>query len=298
MRYLRLIFCQNLHYINMTKDKYCILNGHLISVYEPSVAFNNRAFRYGDALFETIRFCNNKIMFLRDHISRLKIGMTVLRMNLPAEFNQENMNTFIIQLLKHNTHAPNARIRLTVFRNEGGYYVPETNDISFLIESEELPHVYELNQRGLWVDIYSDIKKPVNKLSNIKSANALIYVMAGLAKQSMKLDDCFLINEFGNICESISANIFIVKNGTISTNPLSEGCVAGIMRLQILTLASQYKILSFENIITINSLLNADEIFLSSSIKGVEWVGQFKQKYYTNKMAQFFIDKLNQSALQ
>jgi len=279
--------------VKMAKDKYCILNGHLISVYEPSVAFSNRAFRYGDALFETIRFCNNKLMFLRDHIMRLKLGMTVLRMNLPAEFNHENMHELIIQLLKHNTHAPNARIRLTVFRNEGGNYTPETNDISFLIESEELENIYELNQKGLWVDIYSDIKKPVNKLSNIKTANALLYVMAGLGKQSMKLDDCFIVNESGNICESISANIFVVKNGTIYTCPLTEGCVAGIMRSQIMSLATQNKILTFENPLTINTLMNGDEVFLTSSIKGVQWVGQFKQKFYTNKMSQFFIEKLN-----
>jgi branched-chain amino acid aminotransferase len=278
----------------MAKDKYCILNGHLISIYEPSIAFSNRAFRYGDALFETIRFCNNKIMFLRDHVARLKIGMTVLRMNLPAEFNHENLSELIIQLLKHNTHAPNARIRLTVFRNEGGYYVPETNDISFLIESEELPGVYELNHKGLWVDIYGDIKKPINKLSNIKSANALIYVMAGLAKQSMKLDDCFLINDAGNIVESISANVFVVKNGTLYTSPLTEGCVDGIMRKQIMSLATQNKILTFESPLTNYTLMNGDEVFLTSSIKGIQWVGQFKQKYYVNKMAQFFIDKLNQ----
>ncbi len=281
----------------MTKDKYCILNGHLISVYEPSVAFNNRAFRYGDALFETIRFCNNKLMFLHDHISRLKIGMTVLRMNLPAEFNQENMHELIMQLLKHNTHAPNARIRFTVFRNDGGNYVPETNDISFLIESEEVQGAYELNQKGLWVDVYSDVKKPVNKLANIKSANALIYVMAGLAKQSMKLDDCFLLNEYGNICESISANVFLVKNGTLQTAPLTEGCVAGIMRSQIMNMAQSNKILLFENPITINSLVNADEVFLSGSISGIRWVGQFKNKFYINKMAQFFMDKLNQQAI-
>jgi branched-subunit amino acid aminotransferase/4-amino-4-deoxychorismate lyase len=276
------------------KDSYCILNGHLISIYEPSVAFNNRAFRYGDALFESIRFCNNKVMFLRDHITRLKLGMTVLRMNLPAEFNTENIHEQIMQLLKHNTHAPNARIRLTVFRNEGGYYTPETNDISFLIESEEIEGQYELNQKGFWVDVYADLKKPVNKLSNLKTGNALLYVMAGLAKQSMKLDECFLINDAGAICESISSNVFIVKNGTIYTPPLTEGCVAGVMRKQVMNLATQNKILTFESPVTINTLMNGDEIFLTNSIKGVQWIGQFKQKYYTNKLAQFFTDKLNQ----
>ena len=278
----------------MGKDNYCILNGHLVSVYEPSIPFTNRAFRYGDSLFETIRLCNNKIMFLRDHITRLKLGMTVLRMNLPAEFNTENMYEFILQLLKHNSHAPNARIRLTVFRNEGGFYTPETNDISFLIESEELPDAYELNQKGLWVDVYADIKKSINKLSNIKTGNALMYVMAGIAKQSMKLDDCFLVNENGAICESISSNVFIVKNGTIYTAPLSEGCVAGIMRKQIMHIATENKILTFESPITLYNLLNGDEVFLTNSIKGVQWVGQFKEKFYTNKMATFFTEKLIQ----
>lgn len=232
-------------------------------------------------------------MFLRDHILRLRLGMTVLRMNVPAEFNYENVNELIIQLLKHNSHAPNARIRLTIFRNEGGYYTPESNDISFLIESEELDQVYTLNSKGLWMDIYGDTKKPINKLANIKSGNALLFVLAGLAKQSMKLDDCFIINELGNVCESISANVFVVKNGTLYTAPLSEGCVAGIMRKQIMNLATENKILTFESPITMNTLMNGDEVFLTSSIKGVEWVGQFKQKFYTNHMAQLFIEKLN-----
>lgn len=280
----------------MAKDKYCILNGHLISIYEPSVSFNNRAFRYGDSIFETIRICNNKIMFLRDHITRLKLGMTVLRMNLPAELNTENIQEFIRQLVRHNSHAPHVRVRLTVFRNEGGYYTPDTNDISFLIESEELPGPYELNQKGYWVDIYADIKKSINKLSNIKSGNSLMYVMAGIAKQSMKLDECFLINENGTICESISSNIFVVKNGTLYTAPLSEGCVAGIMRKQIMSLATENKILTFESPITTYTLMNGDEIFLTNSIHGIQWVGQFKEKFYTNKLSLFFIDKLNQLA--
>ncbi len=280
----------------MVKDHYCILNGHLISIYEPSVTFSNRAFRYGDSLFESIRLCNSKVMFLRDHMTRLKLGMTVLRMNVPAEFNTENLHELIFDLLKHNAHAPNARIRLTVFRNDGGYYTPDTNDISFLIESEELPGTYELNQKGYWADIYGDMKKPLNKLANIKSGNALLYVMAGLAKQSMKLDECFILNENGSVCESISSNIFVVKNGTIFTAPLSEGCVAGIMRKQVMSLATDNKILTFENPITAYTLMNADEVFLTNSVGGIRWVGQFKQKYYTNKMAQFFTDKLNQLA--
>ncbi len=276
----------------MSKDLLCILNGHLISVYEPSVPFTNRAFRYGDALFESIRVCNNKIMFLKEHLTRLKLGMTVLRMNLPADLTSENLAEMMSELLKKNQHLPNARIRLTVFRNGGGYYAPESNDISFLIESSPMTGPYELNHKGIWVDIYADIKKSINKLSNIKSANALLYVMAGVAKQSMKLDECLLINENGTICEAISSNIFVVKNGTLFTSPLSEGCVAGIMRKQIMHMATENKILTFESPLTMYTLLNGDEVFLTNSIQGIQWVGQYKDRFYTNKISQLFHEKL------
>jgi branched-subunit amino acid aminotransferase/4-amino-4-deoxychorismate lyase len=261
-------------------------------MYEPSVPFNNRAFRYGDSLFETIRLCNNKIMFLRDHINRLKLGMTVLRMNLPAELTTENVYDMIILLLKKNAHAPNARLRLTVFRNNGGFYAPETNDISFLIESEETEHPYELNGKGLWVDIFADIRKPINKLSNLKTGNALIYVMAGLSRNSMKLDDCLLVNENGTICESISGNLFVVKNGTLYTPPLSEGCIAGIMRKQVMNIAHEKKILTFESNISTYNLMNGDEAFLTNSVSGIRWIGQFKDKFFTNKTAAFFTEQL------
>lgn len=274
------------------RDRYCILNGHLISVYEPALPFSNRAFRYGDSLFESIRICNNHVLFLRDHINRLKLGMTVLRMNLPAELNSDNVHDFIQLLIRQNGHAPHARIRLTVFRNDGGHYAPETNDISFLIESEPLENSYELNQRGYWVDIYADIKKPVNKLSNMKTGNALLNVMAGISRRSMKLDECLVVNEHGAICEAISSNIFVVKNGTMFTVPLSDGCVAGIMRKQIMQIANENKVLTFESPVTTYTLMNADEIFLTNSIQGIRWVGQFKDRFYTNKMAQFFMSSL------
>jgi len=281
------------------QDVHCIYNGHVISLYEPAVSFTNRAFRYGDSLFESIRVANGKIMFLRDHIARLKLGMTVLRMNLPAEFNTENIEALIKVLLVKNHLGRDARVRMTVLRNEGGFYTPETNDISFLIEAEAIESEgYVLNQKGLWVDIYTDMKKQINKLSNTKNGNALFYVMAGLAKTSMKLDDCFLINENGNICEAISSNIFVVKNGALYTSPLTEGCVDGIMRKNIFRLASASKILTFETPLTVNSLMNGDEVFLTNAVNGLQWIGQYKSKFYTNRMAALFVEKLNELSRQ
>lgn len=278
-------------------DSYCIYNGHVISLYEPAISFTNRAFRYGDSVFESIRYTNGKIMFLADHIKRIKLSMTTLRMNVPAEFTSANIEQLIVHLLEQNSIKQDARIRLTVFRNEGGFYTPDTNDISFLIETEKLEDVgYTLNQKGLWVDIYAEIKKPINKISNIKTGSALLYVMAGLTKTSLRLDDCLLVNDNGNIIESINSNIFVVKNGTLYTSPISDGCVDGIMRKQILDIAAQNKILAFEQSLTVHTLTNGDEVFLTNAIKGVQWVGQFKNKFYTNQRSVFFTEKLNELA--
>jgi len=276
-------------------DTYCIYNGHLISLYEPAVSFANRAFRYGDSLFESIRFSNGKALFLADHVKRIKLGMTTLRMNVPAEFTTANIEHLIIELIHKNNLAGDARIRLTVFRNEGGFYTPLTNDISFLIESEALENTgYLINQKGLWVDVYAELRKPVNKIANIKSGSALLYVMAGLTKTSLRLDDCLLINDAGNIIEAISSNIFVIKNGVLYTSPITEGCVDGVMRKQILEIAKQHKLLVFEQSLTVHTLTNGDEVFLTNAIKGVQWVGQFKNKFYTNRTAVFFTEKLNE----
>ena len=278
-------------------DTYCIYNGHVISLYEPAISFTNRAFRYGDSLFESIRFTNGKIMFLADHVKRIKLSMTILRMNVPAEFTSDNIEHLILNLIEKNNLKKEARIRLTVFRNEGGFYTPDTNDISFLIESEalETPR-YTLNQKGLWVDIYAEIKKQINKISNLKTGSALIYVMAGITKKSLKLDDCLLINENGNIIESINSNIFVVKNGTLYTSPITDGCIDGVMRKQILVIAAQNKILAFEQSLTVHTLTDGDEVFLTNAIKGIQWVGQFKNKFYTNQKSVFFTEKLNELA--
>ena len=272
----------------------CIYNGHLISLYEPVISFTNRAFRYGDSLFESIRYSKGKVMFLADHIKRIKLSMTILRMNVPAEFSTTNIEALILHLINQNNISSDARIRLTVFRNDGGYYTPDTNDISFLIETEALEtEGYTLNQKGLWVDVYAEIKKPISKISNLKTGSALLYVMAGLTKKSLKLDDCLLINENGHIIESINANIFVIKNGSLYTSPLADGCIEGVMRKQILTLASLNRILTFEQSLTVDKLMNGDEVFLTNAIKGIQWVGQFKNTFYTNRQALFFTEQLN-----
>jgi branched-chain amino acid aminotransferase len=277
------------------KDTFCNYNGHLISIYEPVISFANRAFRYGDALFETIRMVNGRIMFLNDHMRRIKVGMTMLRMNIPLDLGAETISILIKQLIEVNNLKTDVRIRFTVFRNEGGYYTPKTNDISFLIEVE--PHAdfgYVLNENGFKVDVFYDIKKTKNKLATLKTGNALIYVLAGIYKKDIKLDEVILLNDEGNICESVTSNVFFAKNGALYTPALTEACVEGVMRRQIIDLAQRNRILCYETNIPLNTMLNSDEIFFTNSIQGVRWVGEYKTKNYQNNLANLFTNKLNE----
>jgi branched-chain amino acid aminotransferase len=238
---------------------------------------------------------NGKIMFLPDHLRRIKLGMAMLRMNIPNELNSESISRLILQLIQVNNIESDVRIRFTIFRNEGGFYTPVSNDISFLIESEELADSgYKLNESGYKVEVFHDIKKTKNKLATLKSGNALVYVLAGIYKKDIKMDEVILMNEDGNICESVSSNIFFVKNGALYTPSLSEGCVEGVLRKQVLEIAQRHRILCYEINIPLNTMLNSDEIFLTNAIQGVRWVGEYKTKNYQNKMAIFMIQKLNE----
>ncbi len=235
-------------------------------------------------------------MFLGDHIRRIKVGMTILRMNVPADFNVENINRLILGLTRENQIENDVRVRLTIFRNDGGFYTPKSNDISFLIETEDLQEKegYHLNENGYNVEVFHDIKKHKNKLSNLKTGNAMLYVLAGIYKKDIKMDDCLIVNEDGNVCETISSNIFIVKNGALYTPALSEGCVDGVMRKQVIHIAQQNRILCYEIALAFNALMNADEIFLTNAVKGIQWVGQYKMKNYHNKISSYFTERLNE----
>ena len=258
-------------------------------------AISNRAFCYGDALFETIRITNNNLQFLNDHIQRLFNGMNILKMQPNALFNVPFFELAILELAKKNGITSDGRIKLTVYRNTGGYYAPEDNTVSYLIEVSALEtNGYVLNAKGYSVDLFTEFKKSQNALSSIKSANSAIYVMAGIYKKLNFLDECMLLNDKGIITEAISSNIFAVKNGVLYTSPIADGCVDGVMRKRIIEIAQANRIAVYEISILQNVILGADELFLTNAINGIHWVEVYKQKRYSNKISKILLEKLNE----
>lgn len=275
---------------------YLNLNGKILAANEPVLLSVNRAFRYGDALFETIRIAKGRILFLNEHLKRISNGMRFLKMENRQEFSVRLIGQQMVELASKNNIKTDGRLRLTIFRNYDGLYTPEVNSVSYLIEAEKIKEQgFILNQKGYSIDIFTEVKKSQNKLSNIKSANALIYVLAGIHKKENQLDDCIILNEPGNIAEAISSNVFVVKDGIIFTPPLNESCVDGIMRQQIIRLAKANDLIVYETPIPPDFLYEADELFLTNAIQGIRWVGAFNIRRYYNNTSKVLTEILNKS---
>jgi len=270
-------------------------NGNFILADSPVITANNRSFRYGDALFETIRITNYNPQFLKEHLIRLHAGMDILKMEMNPLLNSTYLEHAILELAQKNNITSDGRARLTVYRNEGGLYAPSDNKVSFLIEVDSLDEIgYTLNSKGYTVDLFTEFKKAQNNLSSIKYANSAIYVMAGIHKVQQQLDECLLLNDKHHIIEGISSNIFAVKNGVLYTPPVADGCVNGVMRKKIIEIAQANKIAVYEISVMQNVLLGADELFLTNTINGIRWVVAYKQKRYFNDTSKKLTEKLNE----
>jgi branched-chain amino acid aminotransferase len=258
------------------------LNGKLIDANEPSLMADNRAFRYGDGLFETMKMINGKIILGSYHFERLFNGIKLMKFRVPSLFKATALRTAI-----HNTCGKNkcealARIRLSVFRGNGGLY-DETKNLQYIIESWPADKtVNQMNKNGLVIDIFPDLQKTCDVFANLKSANFLPYVMAAKYAKAHQLNDCLVNNVKGQIADATIANVFLVKKNFIITPALTEGCVNGVMRRYLIEKirASNFDIR--EGVVTKNDLETFDEVFLTNAMYGIKWVKQFRDRKYNN----------------
>ncbi len=282
----------------MSRTEYLIFNGQFLPANEPVIHVDNRAFMYGDGLFETIRVIDGVPRFFNDHYNRLIEGMRALKLNIPPYFTQERLEENARLLIDKNQLTGGARLRLTVFRNPGGFYLPTQNEMSYTLVLKPVENnFYLLNEQGLSIDVYTDIKKPIHFLSNYKTLNSQLFVMAGLAAKERQMDDMLVLNEKGNVIETTSSNLFLVSNGVLYTPSLDEGCLAGVMRMQIINLAIMLKFKVYECALTPQRLLGADEVFITNTAKGIQWVNKYRAKRFYHKYSDYLLTQLNSSIL-
>jgi branched-chain amino acid aminotransferase len=272
---------------------YINFNGEILPADSILLTVANRAFKYGDGLFESMRLMKGKLKFPELHAERLQKGMKALKIDGYSQADSWFLKEKVEELARRNK-IKHGRLRLTVYRDAEGLYAPTQNKMAYCLEIQPLDEPrYFLNERGLIMDVYTELPKPLNWLSNIKTCNSLTYVMAGIYKQQNKLDDVFLLNQNRFLCEANSSNIFVWYQNHLYTPALSEGCVEGVMRRVVIQLALDNNIPVTEAQINPEILNEADEVFLTNATKGIQWVMGYGVKRYFNRISKALMDELN-----
>lgn len=256
-------------------------NGNIVSEDNPQINYNNRAFKYGDALFETIKIKEEAVVFCEDHYFRLMASMRMLRMEIPMEFTLEFFEAEILKTINANTGTEN-RVKFTVYRDAEGLYAPNNHKISYVVEVKKVEIAVKNNYV---VDLYKDFMINPNLLSTVKTNNKITNVLAGIYAQENEFDNCVLLNSNKNVVEFTNGNIFLVKGNVITTPPLSDGCVKGVMRKNIISVLEKnpdYEI--EETSISPFAIQKADEVFLTNVIVGVQPVTKYRKKTFSTKV--------------
>ncbi len=275
--------------------QYINYNGNIFNENEPLFPASNRSFRYGDAFFESMVMFNKKIPLLEFHWSRVVFTADVLSSVLPARMDESYMEHQILDLASVNEGVNNARVRIQFFRKGTGLYLPEDNALGFVISMDRIPNSRFETGEGLKIGVREDCYKTVSMISDLKSSNALTYVIAAQFAQAEGWDECIFLSDEEHICEAIHSNVFLVKGDKLVTPTLDSGCVNGVMRSYIMALMEADM---EERDIKATELLEADEILLVNAVKGVQWVKEYRGKTYGNKKAVEITAFLNKSLLE
>ncbi len=256
-------------------------NGNLIDPQTPIATAANRSLRFGDGVFETMYWDGQKIVNLDFHFDRLFKGLTILQFDLSDGFTKEFLSVEIKKLCESNSSSVPARVRLNIFREDGPVLLPVSNKPVFIIESAAYP---EENLTPLRLTIYKGESKSTGVLSNLKTNNYLLNTLAIQFAKDNGFDDAIILNSRGNICEASSSNLFMVQKGVLFTPALSQGCVAGTKRRELLEILPTLGFQVEETIITKDMIFEMEEIFLTNAIRPIRPVICIENTYYSREL--------------
>lgn len=276
-------------------SKFQLINGELVQQHDAVLLSTNRSFLYGDGFFESMRVANGKLLQLNNHWARLEKTADFLQMSLPNGLNKRLFHESVLQLCSAN-EVSNAKVRFKAFRLGAGSYMPEQMTMGWSITCAKLPTAFfALNKKGLKVGIYRGQSVSLPPLSNYKTSNSLPYILGNLYAKKQGWDDCIMTDASGCIVEASSSNLFLVKESKLLTPDLSSGGLHGVMRQQILEIGAGIGLTCEETVLDEEDLLTADECFITSSIRGIHWIGAIDKKRYFHRVAERLVAELNRN---
>ncbi|MFB9056513.1 aminotransferase class IV [Mariniflexile ostreae] len=273
-------------------------NGNL-SEEKNIISVDNRGYNYGDALFETLKISHGKILFWEDHYFRLMASMRILRMEIPMNFTMEFLEAQVQDTIEANQlSGKTARVKIIVHRHEGGLYLPETNDVGFIITVKELEHdFFIINESAYEVDLFKDHYISPSLISTLKTNNKVLHVVGSIFAHENHFQNCLLLNTDKKVVEALNGNIFLVKGNVIKTPPLIDGCLKGIMRTQLINVIKTLPDYKFEEAsISPFELQKADELWVTNVIVGIQPITKYRKKEFSKDIAKLVLQKMNVKA--
>lgn len=258
---------------------------------------SNRGFLVGDAIFESIKVVHNKVLFLEDHYFRLMASMRICRMEIPMLLTMEYFEAQILQLIASLPISNSYRVRFSVYRTAEGFYAPVSNEVAFIVTAIPLQQdVYQIEKEQYEVELYKDFYVPKQLLSTLKTNNKMLQIIGNVFAKENGYDNCLILNNEKNVVEALQNNIFMKCGNEIVTPPITEGCLNGIMRKQVLELLKKKEgIVVKEAVISPFDLQKADELFLTNVISGIQPITKYRKKGYTIDFSKELVQLLNNS---
>lgn len=269
-------------------------NGSLVADSNISI-HENRGFLFGDSVFETLRVLGGKVLFLEDHYFRLMASLRIVRMEIPMHFTMEYMEEQVLSLISVLENTPAHRARISFFRKNGGFYLSTDNNVEFIITAYPLEEaLYSIKEGDYEVDLFRDYYVSKQLLSTLKTTNKMVQITGSIFAHENGLQNCLLLNDEKNVVEALQGNLFMLMGNKLSTPPVSDGCLNGIMRKQVLELAKKIEGIEVaEASISPFDLQKADELFITNVIQGVIPVTKYRKKEYGSNLAADLVKRLN-----
>lgn len=273
---------------NFIRLRYTNLNGKITEAENAMVSADNRAFRYGYGLFETMLIKDGKIALASYHWERLMTGLKALHLELPKLLTIAVLEEEVLKTARKNKLEQLCRVRMQLYADDGGLFDGKSQKLQYVIECYTLEeHICQLNEIGLVMGIAKGLMKANDSIANHKTTNALVYALAAQQAKENKWNDALILNTEGNIIETTIANIFWINDNVIYTPPLSEGCISGVMRRYIMEHAEVV-----EQLLTLDILIHADGVFISNAIRRIKWVTAIGNNTYSKNAVVAFVNSI------
>lgn len=271
----------------MSKGKYILVDGTFVSTEEYQISLDE-----SDAIHftEKIRAIRTTFPFFKETLDLIRFKLFLYNQSFP-EFTENDGSALRRQLertLTKNKHYLGAILTLTL-RFSG-------QKTQFTIQSEKTDQVgYELNEKGLYTEIFEPIKKSISSLSHLSLGSEIFWDIAKSHQKESTTDELLLVNTSDQIIETYESNIYLIKGKTVKGARSEQGAYQDITKPLMLDVFKKLKLDYAENEgITKSDLYEADELLIVNSIKGIRWVIGFENKRYFNHTIRKITDLFNQ----